>query len=91
MITQLTTNQKLNALATKYYQFVKWMPKAGDYYTTSRNDLEIYKIVKIEDGKVFTEYCTNPGALSEWEETKFTTEGFGPCRVWVPDWILKHP
>ena len=81
---QLTVESKLQALALRFYQDYHWMPKAGDYYTTSRADLELYRVVKIESGVVYTEYCSSPGELSEWPEPAFTKEGFGPKRVYVP-------
>ncbi len=88
MQTSLTYPQKLEALGARFYGGVRWKPKAGDYYTTTRADLELYRVVKIEDSKVYTEYCTSPGILSCWEEEGFTHEGFGNSRVWVHDWIL---
>lgn len=88
--TSLTFSQKLNALAHRFYQGAAWVPKSGDYYTTSRADLELYRVVDIQDGKVYTEYCTRPGVLTEWPESEFTTQGFGPKRVWVPDWVLQN-
>lgn len=89
MFTALTAQQKLEALALRFYQGRHWKPLPGHYYTTSRADLELYRIVKIEDGKIFTEYTTSPGVLCEWAEVGFTTEGFGIHRIWVPDFILK--
>lgn len=86
--TSLTYDQKLKALAFRFYQGHVWKPKAGDYYTTSRADLELYRVADIVDGKVFTEYATRPGVLTEWDEATFTTEGFGPMRVYVPDFYL---
>ena len=85
----LTPHQKLSALAHRFYQGAQWQPKAGDYYTTSRADLELYRVAKIEEGKLFTEYCTQPGELTEWDSDTFTTEGFGPRRVHVPDFIIE--
>lgn len=88
--TRLSPMQKLHALAAKYYQNSVWVPKAGDCYTTSRADLELYNVVDVRDGKIFTEYATRPGELSEWEAEGFTTEGFGPRRVYVPDWVFDN-
>ena len=85
---ELTLDQKLQALANRFYQGTAWQPKAGDYYTTSRADLELYRVAKIDGGKIYTEYCTRPGELTGWDEDTFTTEGFGPRRVHVPDFIL---
>lgn len=88
MKTSLTQDQKIQALALKYYQGYEWVPKAGDYYTTCRADLELYRVAKIEDGKIYTEYTTQPGVLTEWPLDSFTTYGFGLKRVYVPDFIL---
>lgn len=90
MYTSLTAEQKLAALAARFYDGVEWRPKAGDYYTTSRADLELYRVVKVENGKLYTEYRTNPGQLSEWDYAGFTTEGFGDRRVHVPDYVLNR-
>lgn len=90
MQTSLNPNQKLQALAYRFYSDQKWKPEAGHYYTTSRADLELYRVVDIKDGKVYTEYCTLPGVLSEWPEEEFTEHGFGPKRVWVPQFIFDH-
>lgn len=88
-ITALTAQQKLAALACRFYQGLQWQPAAGDHYTTSRNDLELYRVAKIEGGKVYTEYCTKPGVLTQWDEVGFATEGFGVRRVWVPPFVLE--
>lgn len=89
MRSVLTPFQKLAALGARFYSGLEWIPEAGHYYTTSRADLELYRVVRIENGVVFTEYCTNPGQLSEWKQGGFTSDGFGPCRVWVPDWCFE--
>lgn len=88
MQTELTMDQKLSALSARFYGDLVWVPKEGDHYTTSRDDLELYRVVKIEDGKIYTEYCNNPGNLAEWDEAGFTTEGFGPKRVYVPEYLV---
>jgi len=88
MKTELTPEDKLKALSLRFYSDFEWKPKAGDHYTTARDDLELYRVVKVENGKLFTEYCVDPGNLSEWDEDAFTTEGFGPKRVYVPDFLL---
>jgi len=84
----LTADQKMQALAYRLYQGAKWHPFTGDYYTSVRADLELYRIALIEGGKVYTEYCTDPGKLSEWDEAGFTSEGFGVHRVHVPGFLL---
>jgi hypothetical protein len=89
MPKELTEQQKLLAMAARFYQGIEWEPKAGDYYTTSRADLELYQVTDVREGKVYTNYCGTPTPEdSEWDQDGFTTEGFGPMRVWVPDWVL---
>lgn len=86
---ELTAQQKLAAMAMRFYDGIVWKPQKGDYYTSSRNDLELYRVVDVRDGKVFTEYCASPGSpVAEWPEDEFTTDGFGIYRVWVYPAIL---
>lgn len=85
---KLTYQQKLDALAYRFYQGAQWVPKAGDYYTTSRADLELYQVVSIEDGKIRTRFTEGTDAISEWPEYGFLTDGFGPKRVFVPPWVI---
>lgn len=91
----LTEKQKLQALALKYYQNTIWTPEAGHFYTTSRDDLELYYIVKIENGIVFTCYTRQYNfsdvaatPMAEWPIEEFTTKDFGLRRVWVPPFVL---
>lgn len=94
MYTELTPMQKLHALGFRFYQGDTqnngWKVKAGDYYTTSRPDLELYRVVSVAGGKVTTQYCANPAVTTEWDEYNFLTEGFGPNRVRVPEWIFQE-
>ncbi len=85
---KLTPEQKLEALAARFYQGLEWSPKAGDLYTTSRADLEVYRVVDVAGGVVTTEYTENGSGPSEWPEAEFLTDGFGPNRVWVPPHVL---
>lgn len=87
--TQLTADQKLKALALKFYSGYVWVPKEGDYYTSSRDDLELYRVIKIEDGKIYTEYCGKTCPFAEWDVQSFTNVGFGVHRVHVPNLILE--
>jgi vacuolar-type H+-ATPase subunit I/STV1 len=89
-ITSLTERQKLNALANRFYNGIKWEPKKGDYYTTSRSDLELYQVVEVTDDKVKTTYLTPNSQISEWDKDKFLTEGFGANRVHVPNWVIEY-
>jgi hypothetical protein len=68
---------------------MKWLPKKGDYYTTSRNDLELYYILDEDEENFYTIYTTDPTQTkSAWKKEGFTTEGFGPCRVFVHGYII---
>ena len=85
----LTPGQKLSALSMRFYSGQKWIPRAGGYYTTPRDDLELYQIAKIENGKVYTKYCDRDCDLAEWDEIDFTSKGFGVHRVYVPLIVLE--
>jgi len=90
MQTELTVEQKLQALSLKYYDSLTWIPKKGDYYTTSRNDLELYQIVDENETTLFTNYCDGKKTEipSEWKKEEFLIY-FGERRVYVPDMIFK--
>lgn len=86
---KLTEKQKLYALEFKYYQHHKWEPKKGDYYTTSRSDLELYMIVNEDENFFYTKFC-NPSfgdLIENWKKDEFLKD-FGICRVFVPDTML---
>jgi len=83
-----TTDMKLQALALKYYHGVNWEPKTGDYYTTSRADLELYQVVRVTEKYIYTRYLTPDSAFTEWDKDGFTKEGFGVNRVHVPDFVF---
>lgn len=89
MKTKLTLVQKLQALSSKYYDGFQWIPKKGDYYTTSRNDLELYKIVDENENSLFTNYCGEKKCPEphEWSKKQFLKH-FGEKRVFVPEFIL---
>jgi hypothetical protein len=89
-LTELTKDQKLLAIRLKYYDCQEWHPKKGDYYTTCRNDLELYQIVDEDENYFYTNYC-NPHQKterpSEWLKVDFK-KGFGEKRIFVPDIVL---
>lgn len=87
-VDRLTHRQKLEALAARFYNNLQWHPKAGDYYTTSRADLELYRIVREDDENFYTSYLPEGGTVSAWPKSEFTEQGFGPKRVWVPPYIF---
>ncbi len=88
---ELTQRQKLEALALKHYHGLAWEPKKGDYYTTSRNDLQLYQIVDENEDTIFTNFC-NPSMTTEnpeqWQKERFLMD-FGERRVYVPDFVFK--
>jgi len=90
MRTKLTAEQKLQALSSKYYDGLEWQPKKGDYYTTSRNDLELYQIVDENETTFFTNYLDEKKALEphEWSKKQFLKD-FGERRVYVPDFVFE--
>lgn len=90
-MAKLTYQQKLDALSYRFYQNGQWTPKAGDYYTTSRADLELYQVVSVENGIVRTRFTEGSESIAEWPEDGFLTEGFGPRRVFVPPWVMDAP
>lgn len=90
MYKKLTPMQKLYALSARYYQGVNWQPQKGDYYTSSRADLELYQIIDIHDGIVTTIYCDKQCSPQNWNEKEFTSIGFGMKRIHVPLWILEQ-
>ena len=82
----------MHALSNAMYQGgVKWKPKAGDYYTSSRPDLELYQVISVEGGKIKTVYTDSKTDPAEWDESGFLTDGFGPNRIHVPEWIFRLP
>jgi hypothetical protein len=88
--TVLTEKQKIAAMALKFYQGFQWAPIAGDYYTTSRNDLELYQIVREDETHYYTSYLPLGREEAAWPKSEFTTHGFGVHRVFVPNFILEN-
>lgn len=88
---KFTEKEKLQAMALKFYQCQKWEPASGDFYTSTRYDLELYQVVSIDGEKIRTRYV-NTGdfgtSTTDWELAIFLTEGFGPFRVHVPKEVL---
>lgn len=87
--TSLTPEQKLLAFRNRFYDMQNWEPKAGDYYTSTRDDLELYLIVREDDDFFYTVYAERPHASeSQWPKQEFTTVGFGPLRMHVPFYVF---
>lgn len=91
--TSLTIEQKLLALSMRFYDGYIWEPKVGDYYTSSRNDLELYQIVSEDEEKFYTVYCDKDKQgdqpPAEWKKEKFLKD-FGEKRVFVYVGILER-
>lgn len=87
----LTFKQKLQAVSDRFYcggSTSSWVPKKGDYYTTVRNDLELYQIVDEYDGFLFTVYChVDDCTHSRWKKDEFLND-FGKNRILVMDYIF---
>ena len=84
----LTHQQKLEAMAHKYYSHQTWVPKKGDFYTLSRADLELYQVLEADEEKVVTSYLpVGERPTATWKRDEFLT-GFGLNRVHVPHFIL---
>lgn len=85
-----TSDMKLQSIAQKYYLGgIEWIPKAGDYYTSTRADLELYQVVKVTDTQIFTRYVKHDSEIAAWDKDGFTCEGFGINRVHVPDFVFR--
>ena len=86
---ELTLEQKLQALALKYYDGLVWNPKKGDYYTTSRNDTQLYQIVDEDDNYFYTNFCSKSFNTdnAQWPKKTFLKD-FGLRRVYVPIEII---
>ena len=85
----LTAEMKLEAFAVKYYIGLQWEPKKGDYYTTTRADLELYQVSDIDEDFVYTIYTDRECDVQKWDKDKFTTQDFGIRRMWIPDYLIK--
>ena len=82
---------KLKALSLKYYDGYKWQPGAGDLYTSTRVDNEVYKVVEVADKTIGTIYCNGKeGAMTKWPKDGFLSEGFGKYRVYIPVWLYNE-
>ena len=87
----LTPEEKLQAISLKYYQFYTWIPKKGDYYTSVRNDLELYQIIDEDEEYYYTNYCDpiKQQSISKWKKEEFLDNNtFGKYRVFIANWIL---
>ena len=82
----LTPEQKMLVTSIAFYsgQKDKWIPNVGDYYTTPRADLELYKIVEEDEDNFYTVYCHNlESGKAKWLKKDFL-KYFGVNRIHVP-------
>ncbi len=85
---------KLAALDWRFYQHQSWRVQAGDLYSLTRNDCELYKVLNVEGGLTFTMVVNNSNELCEMQEqtadtAEFLHGGFAECRVHVPHWAWR--
>lgn len=86
--TSITQVQKLNAMSMRIMG-AQWYPRAGDFYTSALTDLDLYRIVEIENNEVRVENCANPGVISVVPVPAFVHPKEA-TRVWVPSAILEY-
>jgi len=88
--TALTCQQKLHCFGLKYFQNYEWKPEIGDYFTTTRADLELFQITRIEERNVFWINAKEPNSLEQRDDLSgFSCLGQGSIRLYVPDFILE--
>jgi hypothetical protein len=88
--TALTERQKLAVIGYNYYSGGKerWEPKVGDYYTTPRADLDLYRIVREDEDNFYTVYChTENCTEAQWKKDEFL-KGFGEFRIHVHEFVF---
>jgi hypothetical protein len=85
---KLTLEQKLAALAMRFYQHLKWEPKVGDHYCLTREGLELYTINRSDGENFYIRRVYAPGQpegeelADPWPIASFQS-GFGENRVYV--------
>jgi hypothetical protein len=91
-----TLEQKLTALALRFYQHMVWTPQVGHYYCLTREGLELFQITRTDEENFFIKLVYAPGQEpgeemdTPWPIGKFQQD-FGINRVWVPDRVLGLP
>lgn len=91
-IKGITDRQKLQAFEFKFYQGAKWEPKVGDYYTITRADNQLCRIVDEDEENFYVKLSWLDGQVGNatpFPKQGFNTEGFGTNRIHCPDWIFK--
>ena len=87
-VAAITLAQKLNAMSMRIMG-AQWYPEVGDFYTSALTDLDLYRIVEIENNEVRVENCANPGVISCVPVPAFVHPKEA-TRVWVPEAILRY-
>jgi len=91
---KLTPEQKLAAIENRFYNHQSWLPKLNDYYTLTRSSMgmELFQIVTETETQFGIKLIYSDSGASQDEPTMFDKtdflEGFGICRVHVPEYIL---
>lgn len=88
----ITDKQKLEAFAYRFYQYAQWEPKVGDYYTITRSDNQLCRIVGSTNDNFLVELSWPDGQVgnvTEFPKDGFNTKDFGINRMYVPTWIFK--
>jgi hypothetical protein len=89
--TELTPWQKLHTLSYNYYQGARkrWIPAVGDYYTSCRADLQLYRIVREDEKSFYTVYCNQPEQIESWWLKIDFLNSFGEYRCHVSEHIFE--
>ncbi len=93
-MTTFTLEQKMSAIAFRFYQKAQWVPQVGDYYCLTRNGLELFVINRTDGENFFIRRVFAPGQpegdelADAWPVETFQ-QGFGENRVWVPKVFLQ--
>ena len=95
VVMLFTLEQKMAALAMRFYQGMKWEPKVGDHYCLTREGTELFTITRTDGENFFIQRVYAPGQTESheqqdpWPIAKFQ-EDFGVNRVWVHPIILER-
>ncbi len=88
-----TLEQKMSAIAFRFYQKATWTPSVGDYYCLTREGLELFVINRTDGENFFIRRVFAPGQpegeemADPWPIASFQQD-FGENRVWVPHTFL---
>lgn len=93
--------RKLEAISYRFYQQQAWGadqgrngPAVGDYYCITRAGLALYRVSRIEEGRVwYASVYNDDGSMADGHEESFTHEdftrgGFAYARCYCPPWCF---